>query len=75
MLQDNKYNIFSAEIDSNNILIFLKNIFKYNISHPCLHVIQLFLPNPIFIGFFDNYPIFIKYYVAMLTAFMWLRIQ
>ena len=33
ILQDNKYNIFIAEIESNNIFIFLKNIFKYIISH------------------------------------------
>ena len=38
ILQNNKYNIFIAEIESNNIF-FWKNIFKYNISHPCLHVL------------------------------------
>ena len=37
ILQDIKYHIFIAEIESNNIIFFLKNTFKYNISHPCLH--------------------------------------
>ena len=37
ILEDNKYNTFIAEIESNNIFIFLKNIFKYDISHPLLH--------------------------------------
>ena len=37
ILQDNKYNIFIAEIESNKIFIFFWK--KYIFSHPCLHAI------------------------------------
>ena len=33
ILQDNKYNIFIAEIDSNNIFIFEKKIYLNTIFH------------------------------------------